>query len=188
MSNNIEIEAKALLSKEDYEKLIGVFGDAYAYYQTNIYIDSPKRILHENKLSLRIREKDGKHEMTLKTKLEEGRLERNVYISNDQFEDFKKGIFPEGEIKKAITDKGIDLSSLGIIGSLTTKRVDAPYMGGFLSIDMNTYNNKVDYEVELEHTSMEEAISRLKGLLEENGIEFKENHETKTSRALKATL
>lgn len=184
MSNQIEIEAKALLTKEDYEKIIGVFGDSYAYYQTNIYIDSPDRILHQNKLSLRIREKDNKHEMTLKTKLNEGRLEQNIYISNDQFEDFKKGIFPENAIKNAILDKGIDLNSLGIIGSLTTKRVDAPYKGGFLSIDMNTYGNNVDYEIELEHSSMEDAVRHLKGLLEENGIEFKENHVTKTSRAL----
>ena len=185
MTNQIEIEAKALLSKEDYEKLISVFGDQYAYFQTNIYIDSPKRILHENNLSLRIREKEGKHEVTLKTKLEEGRLEQNMYISSDQFEDFKKGIFPDGDIKNTIAEKGIDVKELGIIGSLTTRRVDVPYKGGFLSIDMNTYGDKIDYEIELEHASMEEAKSYLKELLEENGIEFKENLETKTSRALK---
>lgn len=185
MSNQIEIEAKALLTKEDYEKLIGIFGDQYAYFQTNFYIDSPERILHENNLSLRIREKDCKHELTLKTKLAEGRLEQNVYISSDQYEDFKKGVFPEGDIKNTIAEKGIDVNKLGVIGSLTTKRVDFPYKGGFLSIDMNTYGDKEDYEIELEHSSMDEAITHLKGLLEENGIEFKENLETKTSRALK---
>lgn len=184
MSNNVEIEAKALLTKEEYEKLMGVYSDYHAYIQTNYYIDSPNRILKKNDLSLRVRAKEGKHELTMKSDLEEGRLERNVYITTDEFEDIKKGIFPDNEIKDVILEKGIDLKTLKILTSLETKRIDVLIQGGLASIDENHYGDKVDYEIELEHESMEKAITHLKELLEKNEIEYRENTVSKTSRAL----
>jgi uncharacterized protein YjbK len=45
MSNAIEIEAKVLLQKEDYEKLAHSFRSEPRYTQTNYYIDSEDRIL-----------------------------------------------------------------------------------------------------------------------------------------------
>lgn len=184
MSNNVEIEAKALLTKEDYEKLMGVYSDYHAYIQTNFYIDSSSRVLKKNNLSLRVREKEGKHEFTMKSNLEEGKLERNVYISNDAFEGIKKGVFPDCEIKDVLIEKGIDLKTLKILTSLETKRIDVPVGGGLASIDKNHYGDKVDYEIEVEHESMDKAITCLKELLEKNGIEYRENTVSKTSRAL----
>jgi uncharacterized protein YjbK len=40
MSNAIEIEAKALVEKKDYEKIVALFKDYPAYSQTNYYIDN----------------------------------------------------------------------------------------------------------------------------------------------------
>ena len=54
-NNNIEIEAKVLLSEKDYEKLKKNFRYGKKIIQTNYYIDTPKRDLKLNNIALRIR-------------------------------------------------------------------------------------------------------------------------------------
>lgn len=187
MSNAIEIEAKAMISKGDYQKLVGKFSNFPSYVQTNYYIDTDSFILRKEGLGLRIREKGGLYEMTLKTPLSQGLLEKNCSWSKETFEDFSQnGIFPDGDIKRFLTMLDIDVSSLHIKTSLTTKRIDAPYKEGKLSIDENHYSNIVDYEVELEHNNERDAENGLRELLEENGIPFVLNKKTKVARALDA--
>lgn len=182
----IEIEAKALLNETDYKKLVEAFPNAKSYYQTNHYIESPDRSLKKKGLSLRIREKEGYgFELTLKKELAEGRLEMNIPLSEYDFKDFsKRAVFPNTKIKMVLANEGVNIDRLRIIASLTTKRIDVPYEGGLLSIDMNEYNGVTDYEVELEHKSQEVADSLLEGLLSKHGITYKKNVVSKTRRAL----
>ena len=83
MSNAIEIEAKVLLKDEDYAKLAEAFKEEVRYSQTNYYIDNDKRLLAKEGIALRIREKDGHFELTLKTPLSQGLLEKNENITED---------------------------------------------------------------------------------------------------------
>ena len=187
MSNAIEIEAKALVEKKDYEKIVDFFKDYPAYCQTNYYIDNDAGLLRKEGIALRIREKGGLYEMTLKTPLSQGLLEKNCVWDKKKFSDFKdKYLFPEGDIKRFLTMLDIDTSSLKIRTSLTTKRIDVPYEGGKLSIDENHYSQITDYEIELEYNNEAGAEALLKGLLEKNGIPFILNKKTKVSRALDA--
>ena len=187
MSNAIEIEAKALVKKSEYEKIVTLFKDYPSYQQTNYYIDDAKNLLRKEGIALRVREKGGLYEMTLKTPLSQGLLEKNCTWTKDKFKDFRdNGIFPDGDIKRFLTMLDIDVSSLRIKTSLTTERIDVPYEGGKLSIDENHYSGIVDYEIELEYNNEPEAERLLQELLEKNGITFVLNKKTKVSRALDA--
>ncbi|MCI2111611.1 MAG: CYTH domain-containing protein [Bacilli bacterium] len=187
MSNAIEIEAKALVSQRDYEKLLRRFAGEKAYEQTNYYIDNGEGLLRKEGFALRIREREGLYEMTLKTPLSEGLLEKNCAWSKDRFDAFmQKGVFPEGDIKRFLTMLDIDVSKLKVLTSLTTKRVDVEYEGGKLSLDENHYSGHVDYEIELEHNSMVDATEKLHSLFIEEKIPFVLNLKTKVARALNA--
>lgn len=187
MSNAIEIEAKALVTKKDYQHLLSLFKDYHSYTQTNYYVDTPDLNLRKEGIALRIREKDGVYEMTLKTPLSQGLLEKNCSWNPQMFEDFKeRAIFPEGDIKRFLTMLDFDVDNLRIRTSLQTTRVDIPYAGGKLSIDENHYSNLVDYEIELEYNNLKDAERHLVALLEENKCDYVLSHKTKVTRALDA--
>ncbi len=187
MSNAIEIEAKALVSQDDYRKLAKLFPDSPRYTQTNHYIDSDDRILFKEGIALRIREKNGQYELTLKTPLSQGLLEKNCVITKQQFDDFKeKGIFPKGDTSRFLTMLDIDIATLKILTSLTTDRIDVEYKGGLLSIDRNCYSGKTDYEVEFEYNNLGGAKKVLSDLFEENGIAYTFTKASKTRRAMEA--
>ena len=187
MSNAIEIEAKALVSQKDYEKLALKYMKFGVYTQINHYIDSEDGILRREKLALRIRERGDQFEMTLKVPLSQGILEKNCVWTRDTFIHFRDhSIMPDGDIKKMLNMLDIHTKELKIITSLTTDRIDVPYESGKLSIDRNEYSGKVDYEVELEHNNEIDAERYLKQFLEENGIEFTLNTKSKVARAIEA--
>lgn len=187
MSNTIEIEAKALISKKDYEKLALKYMKFGVYTQTNHYIDSADWLLSKEKLALRIREKGNRFEMTLKVPLSQGLLEKNCVWTRETFKEFRDNKeFPDGDIKKMLMMLGIDTSKLGIQTSLVTDRIDVPYENGKLSIDKNSYSGLVDYEVELEHNNEGDAEKFLAQFLNENEVKFTPNKKSKTVRAMEA--
>ncbi len=186
MSNAIEIEAKVLLRKQDYEKLVSLFPNEKGYTQTNYYIDSEERALAKEGIALRVREKNEAFEMTLKTPLSEGLLEKNCPLSKEEFESLYKGSFPAKDIARFLTMLDIDVSTLKILTSLTTYRIDVHYENGLLSIDKNDYSGKTDYEIELEYNHLDGAQKVLKNLLDQNGIPCEFNKATKVHRAMKA--
>lgn len=189
MNSNIEIEAKVLLSEEEYNKIIVHFHlDRYPRIkQTNYYIDSETRVLKENGIALRIRESND-FELTLKTPLSEGLLEKNQNITWREYESLeKRGVFPEGQIKSFLEVLGFNIDKLKILASLTTERIEIHYKDGLMSLDRNVYNNQIDYELEMEQTSMDGAEELIKDLLKEVGIEEHAfNHVSKQARAINA--
>lgn len=66
MSKNREIEAKTLLSKETYQKLIADFSIKSDFKQANYYFDTPESDLKKKKISLRIRIFEDHAEQTMK--------------------------------------------------------------------------------------------------------------------------
>lgn len=187
MSNAIEIEAKVLLKDEDYAKLAEAFKEEVRYSQTNYYIDNDKRLLAKEGIALRIREKDGHFELTLKTPLSQGLLEKNENITEDMFKAFRdQGVFPKGDTARFLMMLDIDLKTLKILTSLTTERIDVDYEGGLLSIDRNHYSGITDYEVEFEYNNMEGSEKILGDLLAKLSIPCFFSKATKTHRAMAA--
>jgi uncharacterized protein YjbK len=189
-SSNIEIEAKVLLLKEEYNKVIEVLNlNKYRKFcQTNYYIDTKDSYLKKNGIALRIREKDDVFELILKTPLSEGLLEKNEDITWKQMDDMRdSGIFPEGGIIKFLLILGVKIEDLQILTSLTTERISVDYNGYRLDLDKNTYGGITDYELEVESTSMEHARGYIKDILEQCGInDFSFNKVSKQARALNA--
>jgi uncharacterized protein YjbK len=189
MSSNIEIEAKVLVSKDEYTQIVKSLElQKYKKFkQTNYYIDSDDRVIKKLGYALRVREKNEEFELTLKTPLSEGKLEKNETISWRVFEDLRdNGIFPESGIKKFLLILGIDVSKLKIITSLTTERIRIDYSEtDNVVVDKSTYNGQVDYELEAESTSMDNARELLKKVLLECGVQnFTFNEVSKQARAL----
>ena len=185
MSTNLEIEFKAELSKEDYESLILKYSNEKIYEQNNFYFDTPNFDIRKAKCGLRIRELNNELELTLKVDQKEGKLEINQKI----YSLFRIGFeFPDGEVKDYIENNlGIDVKKINILGNLLTYRLDIRYMSALISIDKSIYNDIIDYEIEIEDSSMELAKEHLKKFLTENNIEYKKSPGSKLKRFL-ATL
>ncbi len=187
MATNIEIEAKCLISKDDYNKIID-FYHAEKYdrvKQINHYIDTDDFKLKKAGIGLRIRERDI-FMMTLKAPMAEGLLEKNEKISWRQYEDFRdKGVFPKCSIKDVLLMLNINPEELKIQASLETERIQFNNFKdkGDFSIDKNTYNGIVDYELELEGNSLNKAKEALKEICTEANVPYVDNPKNKQVRA-----
>jgi len=189
MSTNIEIEAKALVKENDYKKFVKEFAKVSKkpYEQINYYVDDVDNNISNFGISLRIRKKVNDFELTLKTPLSEGLLEKNQNITINEFKALKENkAFPDGDIKRFLIMLGFDIDKLKIMASLKTTRIDIEYKDGLLSLDKNEYSKKVDYEIEYEYNSKNGAISILKNLFKKLKVDYKENHDSKVVRAFNA--
>ena len=188
MATSIEIEAKALLTKKDYNKVLKHFrlDVVDGYIQKNYYIDTENKDLRKLGLSLRVRRLNG-YVISFKLPMAEGLLEKTQTLSREQFEDFEThGKFPEGDISDFIESLYISPSDLKIIATLTTLRIEQEYEDLTLAIDENRYGELQDCELEMEATSMKKAQYLLKKVCEEVGIDYKENLVSKQKRAMDA--
>lgn len=188
MSTNIEIEVKTLISQKDYEKVLEFFKDQQheAVDQINYYIDTEVADLRKHEVSLRIRRLNGLV-MTLKTPLSEGLLEKSQLISEHEFNEFiSHRSFPTGPICDFIERLYIDPATLFPLAQLTTHRINIPYEGYLLAVDKNTYADQVDFELEMEGSSLDKARIYLEQICTTIGIKFVENRVSKQRRALLA--
>ena len=154
MHQEIEIEFKNLLTKEEYHLLCDRFrlSDGDFIMQENHYFDSDDFTLKNKGCALRIRKKKAHYEMTLKQPAEEGLLETNETLNEDEAKSIiANNQIPEGAIAKIIREElEIDPNSIIYFGSLNTRRAETKYEGGLLVIDHSMYLNKEDYELEYE--------------------------------------
>ncbi len=186
MSTNIEIEAKALVNEKDFNKFVKHFSKTNnkSYVQVNYYIDDVDLSLANHGISLRVRKKKDEYELTLKTPLSEGLLEKNQNLKQIDFDLLQKNKkFPDGDIKRFLTMLGMDISIMRIMTSLTTTRIDIEYKDGLLSLDRNEYNKKKDFEIEYEYNSEVGAVKILKKLFQELKVPYKANKVSKVVRA-----
>ena len=173
MSNNIEIEAKVILSRQDYKKVFDTLKTKITdtHTQTNFYIDSQDRVLKKNDIALRIREYNRTYVLTCKTPLSEGLLEKNQELSEKvALEMINLNRFPSGGIQDFLELLDIDVSNLEVLASLTTRRNELSIDSSKISLDENTYGNKVDYEIEVEDSAMKLAEDRIEEILKPLGI------------------
>ncbi|WP_338449029.1 CYTH domain-containing protein [Niallia oryzisoli] len=160
MPQNIEIEFKNMLSKEEFTRLLTVFHLTHNDFirQENHYFDTSDFSLKNIGCALRIRKKRGQFEMTLKEPHPEGLLETNEKLSEEQAQNIlKNGKLYEGIIKSQIIKLGIDIENLHYFGTLETERTEFPYEGGLLVLDASSYLNLKDYEVEYEVNNREQG-------------------------------
>ncbi|WP_042349476.1 CYTH domain-containing protein [Bacillus massiliigorillae] len=174
MNQEIEIEFKNLLTKEEFIKLTNLFSikDTEFITQENHYFDTADFSLKANGAALRIRHKNGKYVLTLKQPAEQGLLETHESLSSEEAQDILK----TNQIKKGaishilLTQFGISAEDLKHFGTLATSRAETNYMEGTLVLDHSNYLNKEDYELEYEVTDYSIGQENFMNLLKELNI------------------
>ncbi len=175
MAEQIEIEFKNLLTKTEFEQLLAAhqLSDEQFVTQKNHYFDTPEFELKDRSCALRIREKAGRYEMTLKEPLPTGQglLETNIELDFETASAILSGSsIPLIDIQNKVSLLGIDPNHLSCFGTLTTSRAEFPYEGGLLVFDKSTYFDVTDYELEYEADHYEKGKRTFMELLQKANI------------------
>ena len=189
MSNNIEIEAKVLLSHREYLKVVESLGfkPEDQFTQTNHYIDSKERDLKANGIALRIREKSDEIVLTLKTPLAEGLLEKNQTLTKEESDKMiNENVFPKGPIADFLEILDVNVDSLQVLATLVTNRYEKPFKTGKVALDENLYSDMVDYELEMEESAIMNARALIKEILDPLNIHHDYTTLSKQPRAFTA--
>ncbi|OXS77108.1 CYTH domain-containing protein [Lysinibacillus sp. KCTC 33748] len=189
MAQQIEIEFKNLLTKEQYEYLLQEFNisENAIHRQTNHYFDTPSQAIRKRQSGLRIRQIDKYFECTLKEKnAEHAHLETTDELTAEQAEKMLANEdFYAQEVAKRLALFNIPLEKLEVFGSLTTDRVEIPYKDGLLVFDHSFYLQCDDYEVEYESKDAIKGNATFDEFLQQYGIE-KRATDKKIARFMKA--
>jgi len=177
MSQEIEIEFKNLLTKDEFIKIKETFQlkDEQFFLQENHYFDTPEFSLKELGAALRIRKKQNQFILTLKEPAEVGLLETHQMISEETAQNMlKTGEFDGGQVTERLISLGIDKKDMTYFGTLATLRAEKNYQNGLLVIDHSRYLNKEDFELEFEVTDEQEGKRVFHDLLKELNIPIRE--------------
>lgn len=177
MSQEIEIEFKNLLTKDEFIKIKETFQlkDEQFFLQENHYFDTSEFSLKELGAALRIRKKQDQFILTLKEPAEVGLLETHQMISEETAQNMlKTGEFDGGQVTERLISLGIDKKDMTYFGTLATLRAEKNYQNGLLVIDHSRYLNKEDFELEFEVTDEQEGKRVFHDLLKELNIPIRE--------------
>ncbi|WP_044600422.1 CYTH domain-containing protein [Candidatus Stoquefichus massiliensis] len=182
----IEIEYKILITEDIFYQILSDYHEQikHDYIQINDYFTHP--LLQQKKYMLRIRTKNNQYEMTLKRPLHNHRLETNIILTPQQKEDFYNMRSLHNEITDILRQENIPIQELQQQFSLTTHRYDIPLLEGMLSLDMNTYLNQVDYELEFEVFNEQEGYQKFLDIIKPYQLHYTTNCDSKIKRVLDA--
>lgn len=155
MSQEIEIEFKNMLTKEEFKKLKQILSlPNNTFSQTNYYFETIDFSLLKKQSALRIREKNKQYIATLKQPYEDALLESHVKLTRKQFKQSIENQFVSLDpIHRQLNDLEIDHTELQYQGLLQTLRQEMNYRDCLLVLDKSIYNGQLDYELELETDS-----------------------------------
>ena len=175
MSQQLEIEFKNLLTKEEYHRLLDHFNiqQEQIQRQENHYFDTPEQHLKKAMSGLRIRVLPSHIECTLKERATENAyLETTDRLSDDAAAEMLQGrAFHAPSVKQRLLAMNVQPEQLQLFGTLATNRVEVPYEGGILFLDHSFYLQCEDYEVEYETNDEETGINIFRRFLAEHHIE-----------------
>ncbi|SFB84076.1 Uncharacterized protein YjbK [Alkalibacterium subtropicum] len=158
MRQEVEIEYKNLLTKQEYDKLKAIlFTDkASPQVQENYYFDTKDYRLKKAQCALRIRIKGNSAEMTLKTPFEGHHTETTLDISPKRARELiTAGSFslPKA-IHSVLLQENISVQQdVFKIAQLKTERLEAVNPHSIIVLDKSYYSNQIDYELEVESDS-----------------------------------
>ncbi|WP_223633897.1 CYTH domain-containing protein [Planococcus sp. 4-30] len=173
MTKELEIEFKNMLTKEEYKRLLEDFAALHdgPITQHNHYFDTANFRLKEQLSALRIRNKSGRFECTLKVPAPVGHYEITDKLTKEQARRMLElETFEATEVSLALRELEIPLTALKPIGTLTTHRVEFEYLGGLLVIDHSEYNGHEDFELEFEVADAETGHEDFLNFLQQQGI------------------
>lgn len=178
MINNLEVEYKILVTKEQFESLSALYPKKTFIKQINTYYDTADYDLRNQKCALRIREKNNTFMITLKTPAALGHHEYECFVDENT-----PRMFENSEIKNILNKLHIHKPVIEI-GSCTTKRAVVKTDKAELCFDINEYNNITDYEIEYEQTCEHDGIAEFNKILSQINLKFEKNCASKIKRTL----
>jgi len=172
MSQEIEIEYKNLLTRDEFDRLLQHLPfPSTAKKQINYYFETEDFVLAKNKCALRIREKNGKYVLTLKEPHEDGLLETHDELSREEAVSWIQGtIIPKPNIARQLKLKNISLNELVYFGELATARRETEYENVLIVLDYSTYNGTEDFEFELEAPTVSVGKKTFHSILQQFNI------------------
>lgn len=174
MTQEVEIEFKSMLTKDEYDALLNAYGlTDKVNWQANDYFDTPAFELKNHGAALRIREKKHGQVLTLKQPHEVGLLETHATITETEAENlFKYGIIHDDQMKEALASFHLS-GPLEHLGRLETKRAEFETPEGLIVLDESHYLEIHDYEIEFEVTDEAKGKIAFEQLLHHHGIPFR---------------
>ncbi|MGP4041159.1 CYTH domain-containing protein [Gracilibacillus sp. D59] len=175
MSQEIEIEFKNLLTKDEYQQLVKHFSsyELTKIEQKNHYFETVDFQLKQHHAALRIREKNNQFQLTLKQPNQNGAglLETHCDITTDEAQQWINGhIISKDEITEALHALRINIQDLKYGGMLETYRKECNYDSTTVVLDQSHYNGITDYELELEAEDEQHGIAVFQELLSTHQI------------------
>jgi uncharacterized protein YjbK len=177
---NLEIEYKTLIHEAQYRLLLKSFPFGHSFTQTNVYYDTSLNQFKAINVSCRIRSVNNTHELTFKVPTKQGKLEYNFSVSlNDS------SVFNRMDITQFMDSLNIQ-DTLIKQGQLITQRCTLQRAYGELCLDKNTYNGRVDYELEYEVdiNKQTEGLLDYRSILNSLGLSYQKNAPSKIKRCL----
>ena len=187
---NMEYEARVMITKNQYSLVKEFYlksgKECHQMVNINYYYDDDKLSISNKHHVLRLRSVDNvKHELTLKIKGENGDVEINKPLTSNEMESLLEQInISDVEIMKRLKDIEVDPANLKLVAKLKTERIEIQENDYLLVIDKNYYNNKIDFNLEVESISKTDAIEYLKSVISQFGIKYKKDYISKSRRAL----
>ncbi|WP_077310184.1 CYTH domain-containing protein [Terribacillus halophilus] len=177
MPQELEIEFKNLLTEAEFETLYKIFKmeNESVIQQVNHYFETKDFQLKQHGAALRIREKNGEYQSTLKQPFEDGLLETHDSLTAEQAHAWIQGEIKLGpEISKQLKELGISTEKLAYGGSLKTTRRETAYHDTTVVLDRSEYGDTVDFELELEANTFAHGQSVFQTILAEYDITKRE--------------
>ena len=191
MSKNIENEERVMIDLDGYSKIYKDYiSDEKAAHLLieNYYFDDDKLSLRKASHMLRVRITNNRFvELTFKIKGNNGDTEINQDISiQEGMKIAKEVIFPEGEVKEEL-DR-LNHEKIKCLTSLMCDRIEVHLEEHLLVLDKNTYGKTVDYDIEVEASTMEDAKKWIMFYCNKYNFEYKKDYISKSRRAINQAL
>ena len=178
LDQELEIEYKNLLTKDEYEKIltnefldISKNQDYIRVCQTNHYFDTLEKDLKKQGAAVRIRVSEAKNELTFKVPSQDFLMETNLMLSDSETQRIlNKKSFKLSEI----TSQSIELnisnintqSLFTLFNTFKTIRFEKKVGSNWLVLDQTFFENKeFDYELEVEGQTSQEAKKYFNSIL-----------------------
>ncbi len=192
-----EFEVRSMLNEDKFfeisSRVMHLEKNVKVTTQLNQYFDTDDFILNDHGIVLRIRTIHGKGAFLTLKKKKKSEEESKEYTQslnyNQHYSLVKHNVFPKGtavtQLNKELQKLGIPLSDVHYQTSLRTKRIQADIDDiTNYCVDRNEYEDIIDYDIEVESTSKEEAMKLLVELSKKYDFEISENYVVKSKRAI----
>ena len=172
LKQEIEIEFKAMLTKEKFELLERELAfPKKPITQTNHYFDTKDFYLRHKRCSVRLREIDEEYTFTLKQAKENHVLESNKKLAFNDSNALLQGHYRKiDDVEETLQSVGISGGDLIYYGALKTERKHFSEGQIIYFLDKSFYNGKKDFELEIEAPTYKLGLKVFQDILKKYNI------------------